>query len=73
MVNIVCKKWFLFQVEIKKICYQKLLCKGLQDLFTTNQAAPDQMTKPHNKSPCEIRYSLGERFVFQGYKDSDNY
>ena len=40
MANIVYKKWFLFQVEIKKkIC-------------TTVQAAPDQMEIPLNKLPA---------------------
>ena len=34
MANIVCKKWFLFQVESKKNYYQNLLCKVSNKLCT---------------------------------------
>ena len=47
MANIICKKWFLFQAEIKK----KILLEDFVHLWS-NRAAPDQLTIPLDKLPC---------------------
>ena len=46
MANIVCKKWFLFQVEIKKKKSTEIVAYVCQQILTTNQAALDKLTIP---------------------------
>ena len=47
MTNIVCKKWFLFQVEIKKkSVIENVVYVLLSDMYATDQAAPDKSTIP---------------------------
>ena len=43
MANIVCK-YFLFQIEKRKIVTEAVVCVGL-----TDQAAPDKLIIPHNR------------------------
>ena len=46
-----CKKWFLFLVEIKRNYYKKICAKGLWFLCTINRVVADQMTIPLNDLP----------------------
>ena len=50
MANIVCKYYFLFQVEKKKKkCYRKSCQRDCFGPCTTDRAAPGQLTIPINK------------------------
>ena len=48
MTNIVFKKWFFFQVEIKKKNVTEIV---LSDMYATDQAAPDKLIIPLDKLP----------------------
>ena len=61
MVDIACKKWFLFQVEIKTNCYWNCCQRDCFGPCTTDWATPDQLTIPLNKLPCSRRHQI-ERF-----------
>ena len=52
IANIVCKKWFLFQVEIKKKMFPKRVV--YRTVSTTDWDTTNQMTIPFNNLPCYV-------------------